>query len=174
MVEYPRSNDKKKCQLSTEDAYYVFSLITSIYAVSWSLMVKWFVIIIQWKRKTWSFLGINLIFCYYHRFYKTKESYSFFDMTYRAYDILGIELKTLTFQWHFSIYLFPLHENYFYLQVYCVVCSCTDGNYKWKRKRSDSVLWQKPLQQQKNPKSNVTTHKNASKNFDYTTIAEPT
>ena len=35
-----------------------------------------------------------------------------------------------------------------------------------KRKRSDLVLWQKPLHPQKNPKSNVTTQKkNATKNF---------
>ena len=36
-------------------------------------------------------------------------------------------------------------------------------NYMWKRKRSDSVLWQKPLQPQKNPKSNVTTYKHHQK-----------
>ena len=30
---------------------------------------------------------------------------------------------------------------------------------KWKRKRSDSVLWQKPLHRQKNAKSNVKTKK---------------
>ena len=34
---------------------------------------------------------------------------------------------------------------------------------KRKRKRSDSVLWQKPLHRQKNPKSNVTTHKRHQK-----------
>ena len=40
-----------------------------------------------------------------------------------------------------------------------------------KRKRSDSVLWQKPLHPHKIPKSNIITHKqNATKNFDYTTI----
>ena len=46
--------------------------------------------------------------------------------------------------------------------------------YKRKRKKSDSVLWQffKPLYPQKNPKSIVTTYKNADKNFDYTTIAD--
>ena len=38
-----------------------------------------------------------------------------------------------------------------------------------KGKRSDSVLWQKPIHQRKNPKSNVTTQ-NVTKNFDYTTI----
>ena len=40
-----------------------------------------------------------------------------------------------------------------------------------KKERSDSVLLQKPLHRQKNPKSNVK-HKNATKNFDYTTIAD--
>ena len=32
-----------------------------------------------------------------------------------------------------------------------------------KRKRSDSALWQKPLHRQKNPKSNVTTHRTLPK-----------
>ena len=41
---------------------------------------------------------------------------------------------------------------------------------KRKRKRSDSVLWQKPLHPQKS-KSNGTTQ-NDTKNLDYTTIAE--
>ena len=40
-----------------------------------------------------------------------------------------------------------------------------------KRKRSDSVLWQKPLHPQNNLKSNMQ-HKNATKNFDYTTIVD--
>ena len=43
---------------------------------------------------------------------------------------------------------------------------------KRKRKRSDSVLWQKHLHPQNNPKSNVTTKKNATKNVDFTTIAD--
>ena len=42
-------------------------------------------------------------------------------------------------------------------------------SYKRKKKRSDSVLWQKPLQ--KNQKRNVTTQKR-HQNFDYTTIAD--
>ena len=36
-------------------------------------------------------------------------------------------------------------------------------NKKRKKKRSDSVLWQKPLHRQKNPKSNVTTQKRHQK-----------
>ena len=49
-------------------------------------------------------------------------------------------------------------------------------NKKWpyqrrKRKRSDSVLCQKPLHPQKNPKA-TGQHKNATKIFDYTTIAD--
>ena len=43
------------------------------------------------------------------------------------------------------------------------------GNIKRKGKRSYSVLWQNPLQPQKDPKSNVTTQKRHKK-FDYTTI----
>ena len=35
----------------------------------------------------------------------------------------------------------------------------TETSVKRKRKRSDSVLWQKPLRPQKTPKSNVTTRK---------------
>ena len=42
---------------------------------------------------------------------------------------------------------------------------------KEKRKRSDSVVWQKPLHLQTNPKRNVTTQKRRQK-FDYTTIAD--
>ena len=41
---------------------------------------------------------------------------------------------------------------------------------KIKRTRSDSVLWQKSLHQQKNPKSNMTTQI-VIINFDYTTFA---
>ena len=40
-----------------------------------------------------------------------------------------------------------------------------------KRKRSDSVLWQKPLYRQKYKKQCDNTQ-NATKNFDYTTIAD--
>ena len=36
-------------------------------------------------------------------------------------------------------------------------------HWKIKRKRSDSVLWQKPLQRPKNPKNNVTTQKRHQK-----------
>ena len=43
---------------------------------------------------------------------------------------------------------------------------------KRKRKRSDSVLWQKPLHRKKNPKKTTWQHKNATKNIDYTTIAD--
>ena len=42
---------------------------------------------------------------------------------------------------------------------------------KRKRKRSDSVVWQKPLHPQTTPKRNVTTQK-LHQNFDYTTIAD--
>ena len=35
--------------------------------------------------------------------------------------------------------------------------------YKRKRKRSDSVLWRKPLRPQRNPTSNATTHKRLHK-----------
>ena len=45
--------------------------------------------------------------------------------------------------------------------------SCQKG----KRKRSDSVLWQKPLHAKTNQKSNMTTQKRHQK-FDYTTIAD--
>ena len=41
---------------------------------------------------------------------------------------------------------------------------------KRKRKRSDSVLWQKPLHQQKCQKGKVTTQTNATKKFDYTAL----
>ena len=44
---------------------------------------------------------------------------------------------------------------------------------KRKRKRSDSVLWQKSLHRQKNPNSNYCDNaKRPRKNFDYTTIAD--
>ena len=43
--------------------------------------------------------------------------------------------------------------------------------FSWKRKRSDSVLWQKPIHQQKNPKSKFTTQKR-HENVDYKTIAD--
>ena len=42
---------------------------------------------------------------------------------------------------------------------------------KRKRRRSDSVLWQKPLHPPKNPNSNVSAQK-SNQNFDYTTIAD--
>ena len=48
----------------------------------------------------------------------------------------------------------------------------TPFGYKRKRKRSDSVLWQKPLHPQKNKKKSNDTTPNATKNFDYTTIAD--
>ena len=41
-----------------------------------------------------------------------------------------------------------------------------------KGKRSDSVLWQKPIHPQKNKKKQRDNIKNATKNFDYTTIAD--
>ena len=37
------------------------------------------------------------------------------------------------------------------------------GTTEWKRKRSDTVLWQKPPHPQNNPKSNVTTQKRHQK-----------
>ena len=40
------------------------------------------------------------------------------------------------------------------------------------RKRSDSVLWQKPLHPQKNPKKQRDNIQKATKNFDYTTIVD--
>ena len=43
------------------------------------------------------------------------------------------------------------------------------ANMKGKGKRSNSVLWQKHLHPQKNPKA-TWQHKNTIKNFDYTTI----
>ena len=49
--------------------------------------------------------------------------------------------------------------------------TCNRCEIKRKRKRSDSVLWQKPLHRQKTPKSNLTTQ-NATKNVDYRTIAD--
>ena len=49
--------------------------------------------------------------------------------------------------------------------------SCSRHNTHRKRKRSDSVVWQKPLQTQTNPKRNMTTQKR-HKNFDYTTTAD--
>ena len=49
----------------------------------------------------------------------------------------------------------------------CMVCKI----YIEKKKRTDSVPWQKPLHPQKIHKA-TRQHKNASKNFDYTTIAD--
>ena len=43
---------------------------------------------------------------------------------------------------------------------------------KRKRRRSDPVLWQNPLYQQKIRKPKDNTHTYATKNFDYTTIAD--
>ena len=43
--------------------------------------------------------------------------------------------------------------------------------FKRKRKIPDSVLWQKPLRPQKNPKSNVTSQ-TRNQNLDYTTITD--
>ena len=43
---------------------------------------------------------------------------------------------------------------------------------KWKRKRSDSVLWQKPLHQKKCKKGKVTTQTTPQKKFDYTAVAD--
>ena len=42
---------------------------------------------------------------------------------------------------------------------------------KRKRKRPDSALWEEPLHRQKIQKA-TWQHKNATKNFDYTTIAD--
>ena len=61
-------------------------------------------------------------------------------------------------------------------QDHTVSIPCSQTENAWtiirrKRKRSDSAPWQKPLHQQKNPKSNVTTQKRL-KNFDYTTTAD--
>ena len=43
---------------------------------------------------------------------------------------------------------------------------------KRKRKRSDSDLWQKPLHRQKKIQKTTWQHKNATKNFKYTTIVD--
>ena len=49
------------------------------------------------------------------------------------------------------------------LSIQCVMaCGHVPECYE-KRKRSDSALWQKPLHRQKNPKSNVTTHRTLPK-----------
>ena len=72
---------------------------------------------------------------------------------------------------------------YIHIRWYTGITFCTlvvhilykDISYhaKWKRKRSNSVQWQKPIHRQKSPKSNVTTtRKNATKNLDYRTIAD--
>ena len=45
-------------------------------------------------------------------------------------------------------------------------------SHQRKRKISDLVIWQKPLHPQTNPKSNMTTQKNVTENFNYTTIAD--
>ena len=55
--------------------------------------------------------------------------------------------------------LFHSLEKHEYLQI------------ERKRRRSDPVLWQNPLYQQK-IRNQRTTHTNATKNFDYTTIAD--
>ena len=47
-----------------------------------------------------------------------------------------------------------------------------DRSFQRKGKRSDSVLWQKPLHQQKKSKKQRDNIKNATKSFDYTTIAD--
>ena len=44
--------------------------------------------------------------------------------------------------------------------------------FKWKGERSDTVLWQKPLHPQQKSKEATWQHKNATKNFDNTTIAD--
>ena len=46
------------------------------------------------------------------------------------------------------------------------------GLSKRNRNRSDSVLWQKSQNQQKNPKCNVTKQTTPKQNFDYTSIAD--
>ena len=73
---------------------------------------------------------------------------------------------------HLSISLFYICAMLYILLFMHFKCSltCTTIHSKRIRKRSDSVLWQKPLHWQKNPKSNVTTQKR-HQNFDYTTIA---
>ena len=48
----------------------------------------------------------------------------------------------------------------------------TSYHMKRKRKRSDSVLWQKPLHQQNRQKGKVTTQTTPQKKFDYTAFAE--
>ena len=85
---------------------------------------------------------------------------------------------------HFGI--FPFCSQMYAIIVkhvfYSKLCYCTEHliqkHWSWvfyalerKRKRSDSVLWQKSLPPQKNPKSNVTTQKRPN-NFNYTTIAD--
>ena len=44
--------------------------------------------------------------------------------------------------------------------------------YKWKRKRSNPVLWQKTLIPTEKSKKQRDNTKNATKNFDFTTIAD--
>ena len=48
-----------------------------------------------------------------------------------------------------------------YVNMHCL--SGSSSNYKRKRKRSDSILWQNPLHTQKIQKSNVTTQKRHQK-----------
>ena len=55
--------------------------------------------------------------------------------------------------------------------AFIAISNIRKTSMKRKRKRSDSVLWQKPLHRQKNPKSNMTTQK-CHQNFHYTTIAD--
>ena len=57
--------------------------------------------------------------------------------------------------------------------MYCHTCKTLLPwrSLREKRKRSYSILWQKPLHRQKIQKA-TWQHKNATKNFDYTTIAD--
>ena len=66
--------------------------------------------------------------------------------------------------------LHPMKKNWLF-GIYGLIVE----NYKRKGKRSDSVLWQKALHPQKNPKSNLTTQKKTppkTSELDYTTIAD--
>ena len=65
---------------------------------------------------------------------------------------------------------YPMGKNWFWCKNSSVSLWNRTVYCEKERKRYDSVLWQKPLQQQKIPKSKLTTQ-TRHQNLDYTTIA---
>ena len=134
----------------------------------------------------WWFCFVTLlftIFCYCRGFCHTTASYPCFCL----YNELNFSQIVLTYETRLRASSFSIHTGLSSCWNIIVRHPVNNLNCRQilnviflteKRKRSDSVLWQKPLYPQKNPtwkkktKQRDNIKKNATKNFNYTTIAD--